>query len=248
MSNLEEDILVSKSLSAGGKHHRAYVGPPDQYDFMGATQFRLLTALGLTEEHRLLDIGCGSLRAGRLLIQYLMPDRYVGVDPNGWLWRDAIKSEIGEDIIAIKRPLLIESGDFALSQIGSQTVDYAVAQSIYSHAGASMMAVSISAIARILKPSGQFLFTIITPENPNSERMMSGVDHEGWLYPGCLVYSESEVFNAIAKTGMICQRLAWYHPRQTWFRAIYDPKLQISQEMASQLGTGRPLFDERFQN
>jgi len=54
---------VSK-LKPGDDHHMAYVGPPTQHDFMGATQFRLLCTLGLRAHHRLLDFGCGSLRAG----------------------------------------------------------------------------------------------------------------------------------------------------------------------------------------
>jgi hypothetical protein len=61
----------TRNLGAGAAHYTAFVGPPDQYDLMGATQFRLLTTLGLRDYHRLLDFGCGSLRVGRLLISYL---------------------------------------------------------------------------------------------------------------------------------------------------------------------------------
>ena len=46
---LENDIEHSKQLRAGSEHYRAYVGPPKQYDFMGATQFALLFLLGLRE-------------------------------------------------------------------------------------------------------------------------------------------------------------------------------------------------------
>jgi hypothetical protein len=70
---------AAKSLSPGSRHYTAFVGPPQQYDFMGATQFRLLTTLGLREHHRLLD-----LRAGRLLIPYLLPDRYDWNQIPGW--------------------------------------------------------------------------------------------------------------------------------------------------------------------
>ncbi len=49
---LEGEILATRNLQPGDLNYRAYVGPPDQYDFMGATQFRLLTSLGLREEHR----------------------------------------------------------------------------------------------------------------------------------------------------------------------------------------------------
>jgi hypothetical protein len=94
----------AKSLKPGSDHYTAYVGPPGQYDFMGATQFALLFALGLREHHKVLDFGCGSLRAGRLLIPYLNPGCYFGIEPNRWLVDEAIKNQIGADIVSIKRP------------------------------------------------------------------------------------------------------------------------------------------------
>ena len=32
----------SRALQPGDLHYRAYVGPPDRFDFMGATQFTLI--------------------------------------------------------------------------------------------------------------------------------------------------------------------------------------------------------------
>jgi hypothetical protein len=80
----------ARTLLPGADHYRAYVGPADQWDFMGATQFRLLTALGLRETDTVLDVGCGSLRAGRLLIPYLAVGGYHGIEPNTWPLDDAI--------------------------------------------------------------------------------------------------------------------------------------------------------------
>src|SRR5579875_1380257 len=98
--------------------HRSFVGPADQYDLIGAGQFALLYALGLRAHHRLLDIGCGSLRAGRMLIAYLEPERYVGVEPNRWLIDAALRRELGEGIIALKRPRFDANAEFALAHLG----------------------------------------------------------------------------------------------------------------------------------
>src|SRR4051812_31216030 len=62
-------------------YYRLTVGNRTRYDLMGATQFALLFALGLRESHTVCDVGCGSLRAGRLLIPYLEADRYCGIEP-----------------------------------------------------------------------------------------------------------------------------------------------------------------------
>jgi hypothetical protein len=69
-------ILPNGEVDTIKKDYRSYVGPSDEYDIMGATQFNLLTSLGLRENHTLLDFGCGSLRAGRLFITYLTKSRY----------------------------------------------------------------------------------------------------------------------------------------------------------------------------
>ena len=80
----------AKDLYIGAGHYSSYVGPPKLWDELGASQFRLLTALGLRENHRLLDVGCGALRAGRLLMPYLNKGCYYGIEPNMWLVEDAI--------------------------------------------------------------------------------------------------------------------------------------------------------------
>jgi hypothetical protein len=94
---------MAEEASAAGVNYRSFVGPADQYDLIGAAQFALLYALGLRAEHDLLDIGCGSLRAGRMLISYLEPRRYVGVEPERWLIDQAVEHEIGQSMIAIGR-------------------------------------------------------------------------------------------------------------------------------------------------
>ena len=101
---------------------------------MGATQFRLLTALGLREHHTVLDFGCGSLRAGRLLIPYLLAGHYYGLEPNRWLIDDAIDRDIGRAMIDLKRPTFIDRSDYKAGAFGV-SFDYIVAQSIFSHAG-----------------------------------------------------------------------------------------------------------------
>lgn len=52
------DDPTARPLEAGDRDHRAHVGPPTRYDLVAASQFSLLTHLGL-REHQLLDIGGG---------------------------------------------------------------------------------------------------------------------------------------------------------------------------------------------
>lgn len=243
---LEQDIELSKTLRPGGDHYRAYVGPPKQYDFMGATQFRLLTSLGLREEHNVVDIGCGSLRTGRYLLNYLMPARYTGVEPNPWLWQQAIEHELGADLIRLKTPRFLEEDDFQLAEVADDSIDYIVAQSIYSHTGQDALLTSLQAAARSLNDTGQYLFTIVTPDNKGAHNMAAGTDSAGWIYPKCVTFTADEVAALCATVGLHAQQLPWYHPRQTWFRATLVPNLTMTDQMMADLGTGKPLFDDRF--
>ena len=93
----DEDVTLGRGLQPGDHHYRAFVDFPERYDLGAALQFGLLTALGLREDHALLDIGCGSLRAGRLFIVYLRPGRYVGIEPEQWLLDEGIRQELGQE-------------------------------------------------------------------------------------------------------------------------------------------------------
>ncbi len=245
-TTLEEDILATRKMAPGGENYRAYVGPPQQYDFMGATQFRLVTSLGLREDHHLVDIGCGSLRAGRLLLQYLMPGRYTGIEPNSWLWQTAVAQEIGQDVLDIKAPRFFDESDLSLAGVADHSSDFIVAQSIYSHVGLDLLQSSLAAASRCLSQQGQFLFTAILADCAGAANKTKGSAYSGWLYPECTLFEEDAITEACQQSGLHVQKLSWYHPRQVWFRAVRDPDMCLTTHMVQQLGTGRPLFDTRF--
>lgn len=197
-----------RRMQPGDPHYRAYVGPPERYDLVSAMVFNLLTTLGLRENHRLLDIGCGSLRCGRLLIPYLNRGNYTGVEPNGWLIDEGIANEIGGDLIRIKQPHFFSNADFRYDASFGQ-FDYAVAQSIFSHASAAQIRTCLASMAERLEPAGALAATF----------MEGAEDYRGteWLYPGCATYREQTMKDLAAEAGLIYRRLDWRHPNgQTW--------------------------------
>src|SRR5437763_13677833 len=135
----EEIEELGVKLGAGARHYRAYVGPPFNYDINSALQFQFLTDLGMREYHRFLEIGCGSLRLGRLAIVFLLPGRYFGVEPNEEMLRRGIVGNLGappetNPLIQLKNPRFanISAFDFSFTE---GPVDYVFAQSIASHTG-----------------------------------------------------------------------------------------------------------------
>lgn len=195
-------------LLPGDPHYRAYVGPPENYDLIAAMQFNLLTSLGLRQDHYLLDIGCGSLRAGRLLIPYLLPKHYYGIEPAQWLIEEGIKNEIGADQIRIKQPTFSNVSNFNLGGF-NQRFDYLVAQSIFSHASIPQIEHCLQEAAKTMSPEAIFVATIVEGE--------SNYSGEDWVYPGCVHYT-LEFFSAMAaRAGLVCSKLDCIHPNgQTW--------------------------------
>lgn len=205
-------------LGPGANHYRAYVGPPEDYDLVAAMCFNLLTCTGLRQHHRVLDIGCGSLRLGRLLIPYLNKGNYVGLEPNEWLVRDGIRNEIGEDLVSIKKPILIYSDTIRGRRLGA--INYAIAQSIFSHTKLQLFGTWLSNVSRVLSSHGVLFATIILDDK--DEKVMGDWSGEGqWVYPNCVTITEQTVNEYAQRNNFEVQKLTYYHPRQTWF-AFYN--------------------------
>ncbi|HEY1684633.1 MAG TPA: class I SAM-dependent methyltransferase [Tepidisphaeraceae bacterium] len=206
----------AQSLRPGSEHYRAYVGPPQQYDLMGATQFSLLVTLGLREHHKLLDFGCGSLRAGRFFILYLARSNYHGLDINPWLVEDAVRNQLGNDLLAIKSPQFHYFDDFRADRCGTG-FDFILAQSIFSHAGADIIEKSLRGFRAALAPDGLALATVIQPGSEVPDEFLGS----GWVYPGCVAHSPATIQRLASAAGLHARAIPWLHPRQTWY--IFSP-------------------------
>jgi len=212
-------------LKPGDSHYRAYVGPPKKYDLIAAMQFNLLTSLGLRQDHYLLDIGCGSLRAGRLFIPYLLPRHYYGIEPAQWLIEKGIENEVGADQIRIKQPTFSNVSNFNL-RVFNQHFDYLVAQSIFSHASITQIEHCLQEAAKIMSPEAIFAATIV-----EGECNYSGED---WVYPECVHYTFEFFSTLAARAGLVCSKLDCTHPNgQTWVSMKLNSAIPISKISSS---------------
>ncbi|MBI4259641.1 MAG: class I SAM-dependent methyltransferase [Actinobacteria bacterium] len=205
------DDPLARGGKPGDRHYRAWVGNPTLFDVAAAMQFTLLTALGLREDHYLLDVGCGSLRAGRLFIPYLLPGRYHGIEPEAWLVEEGIERELGRDILRVKEPVFSHVDDFRLTVFGRR-FDYILAHSILSHTGHDLAAGILGEARETLQPGGAFVATHYPPDGSHRDQ-----PQEGWVYPGVVAYS-FERLQAMAKdAGLSMDPVDWPHPSgQSW--------------------------------
>jgi SAM-dependent methyltransferase len=200
--------VLGLQLPPGSNHYRAFVGYPLKYDLIAAMQFNLLTSLGLRESHRVLDVGCGSLRAGRLLIPYLLPNCYYGLEPEQWLVEDGIRYNTGRDIVEVKSPSFQYRSDFSMTAFGVQ-FDFILAQSIFSHASADQIMTCLSEAAACLAPGALLVASFVLDKE----------DYQGatWVYPTCVGYTESAMKRFANEAGLECTLIDWPHPNaQSW--------------------------------
>ena len=232
------DANEAGALPPGGAHYRAYVGPPDRFDFMSGTQMALLFHMGVREDHKVLDFGCGSLRLGRMLIPYLKKGHYFGIDPNPWLIEDGFSLELGQDIRALKAPRFDHNTEFNCDAFGEQ-FDYIIAQSIITHTGPKEAQAILNSAKACLKPGGIFLFNYISEPERESR------PDDGWYYPECIGFTPNMMMAQIDNAGLKGIDIPWYHPASAWLACAHKAS-ELPTPAQMQHLTGAVVRGEQF--
>jgi SAM-dependent methyltransferase len=125
---------------------------------LGKLQFDYLLGHGLQPGDRMLEIGCGNLRAGRLFIEYLSPGNYFGIDisPDILL---AAKKTVAEFELQAKLPHLMLVDDLKLEFLPSSKFTVVHAHSVFSHSPPDVIDECLAHVGRIMTPDGIFDFT-----------------------------------------------------------------------------------------
>jgi SAM-dependent methyltransferase len=141
----EEDI-------ARGEHRRR-IGR--KWAVMGPLQRDFMVAQGLQPHHRLLDVGCGPLRAGIHFVEYLDSGHYYGIDINESLLDAGHSRELPERLhVKLPRDQLRATERFSCD-FGVE-FDYAIANSVFTHVSLNHVRLCLYRVARQLAPDGRF--------------------------------------------------------------------------------------------
>lgn len=201
----EKDYLDAYSehtdLRVAKDPHTAVGG---MWDRLGTLQFEYLRDAGLAHHHSLLDIGCGTLRAGRHFIRYLDANRYTGIDisPAAIAYaRELVRRESLEE----KSPRLVLCNEKALnfSELRGQTVDYILAHSVFTHLPPQQIDKCFAHIGTIMEAWTQFFFTYSRAD----EHMRDGF--KNFSYP-------EDIFHKLARRHSLVvrePRYSYEHPR-----------------------------------
>jgi len=186
-----------------GRDHRRYVG--GAWDEIGRLQFDFLVSRGLRPHHTLLDVGCGSLRAGRLLIPYLHAGGYLGLDKEESLIRAGLAKELDASIRAQKKPRFVVSRAFEFERFGRHP-DFALAQSLFTHLTPRTIELCLRKLRPWIREDGVFYCTWFVGDgslNPPSDN-----DHTRFEY------SLAEIERFGSGEGFETELIGeWGHPR-----------------------------------
>jgi SAM-dependent methyltransferase len=148
---MRSDAARSREGAVGSKTHESWLQ-------IGQLQFDYLLGHGLKPQMRLLEIGCGNLRAGRLLAQYLDAGNYYGVDisPDILLAAQQVVSDYG---LQAKLPHLALVADLRLEFLPDAQFDVVHAHSVFSHSPLAVIDECLAHVGRVMVPGGFFDFT-----------------------------------------------------------------------------------------
>lgn len=144
-----------KEALADGRH-RDIVG--GRWDETGRIQMQLLLDAGLQPPHRLLDIGCGSLRLGCRAVPFLHPGHYWGTDLSGPLMQKGHAAELA-DKTRLPVSQLIEDADFSFPGV-PDTIDFAIAFAVFTHLPLNHLRRALTQVRTRFPALQSFLFTV----------------------------------------------------------------------------------------
>lgn len=169
-------VALGRRFQALGTDHRAVVG--GLWESMGRLQLEFLERQGLEPEHRLLDVGCGSLRAGVHFVRYLEPGHYFGLDISDSMIERG-RAELAAAGLSGRGPRLLVDDSFSFELLGSD-FDFAIAQSVFTHLPLNSIHRCLVNIAGVLRPGGRFYATIFEQERePNDLRPQRWATDDG---------------------------------------------------------------------
>lgn len=130
------------------------------WEEMGRLQIEFMTRRGMLPRHRLLDVGCGSMRAGRHFVRYLDPGHYVGLDISAAIL-EAGRRVLREEGLADRGAVLIQNHDLRFAEVAGQSFDWVLAQSVFSHMPLEDIDECLRHVPAVMAPGATFFATFL---------------------------------------------------------------------------------------
>jgi SAM-dependent methyltransferase len=142
-----------KALKRDERHPSLGRIPKDQQEFdrSGEKYLNILIEAGMQPHHRCLDYGCGALRVGRKLINYLEPGNYFGMDTVPDFFCRGLKA-VGQVLLTEKMPLCAVISRESLAEGKAFSPDFVISTSVLQHVPPKEVRAYFPNILAILQP------------------------------------------------------------------------------------------------
>lgn len=159
-----DEALTRVRLAEHG--HRAVVG--GMWDVIGPLQRDFLIAQGMKRTDRVLDIGCGALRGGAPLAEWLAPGGYYGIDISESLIEAGWREEIAAAGMAERLPRdhLHVTRDFEVPF--GVTFDLGLAVSLFTHLKIDGYQRCLERMIPHFRPGGRIFATVFEGQGPET--------------------------------------------------------------------------------
>ncbi len=152
-------MSLTHTMSDHKTERHGLVGPAALWQMKRDFQIKFLLKAGLKPEHYLCDLGCGTLRGGLPLIEYLAPGRYFGCDVRPEAMREAC-AELVEHNLEHKQPVLLLCPELSGYRM-PRNFDFMWAFSVLFHLDDEKLDRMLDFVALNLDPGGIFFANVI---------------------------------------------------------------------------------------
>ncbi|MDQ8707904.1 class I SAM-dependent methyltransferase [Streptomyces sp. LHD-70] len=164
---MASDTARSAEAAVGGRPSHA------RWLALGQMQYDYLVRHGLKPQDRMLEIGCGNLRAGWRFIEYLEPGHYFGIDISPDILIEGKKTLVRYGLQQ-KVPHLTPVADLTLDFLPDAYFTVVHAHSVFSHSPLEVIDQCLAHVGRVLASDGFFDFTFDRTEG--AEHQVLGED------------------------------------------------------------------------
>ena len=189
-------------------------GPAELFETGGRKMLITLLSQGLTPTSKVLDIGCGCLRAGYWLIHFLDSGCYFGIEPNTKMLEGGIRVLLEPGLEDLKKPRFDHNADFDFT-VFHEKFDFLVARSIWTHASKKQIQTMLDGVVSTNTGEGFFLTsywkpTLFNRDYKGTEGRQKTAHHSlRWIQTEC------------ANRGLVAEEIkenAYNFGSQTWIR------------------------------
>jgi len=178
-------------------------GPKEQFEKIGKLQLQVLLNNGLRPDHKVLDIGCGCLRAGVHIMEVLNPGNYCGLEPNTTMLEFGKTHVVGAAGLVAAKPNFDNNFEFDFTPFQA-TFDFFVARSIWTHASKPQIESMLDGFLATAAPDAVFLasfYPALADEDDYKESGWTGRSESSCI-GGCIRHSPAWIARACVERGL----------------------------------------------